>query len=130
MARLVFLGTPEVAVEPLRTLVRAGHEVALVVTRPDKRRGRGSDLVPSPVKAAATELGLPVSDSLDDAVVARFDSALQAFSTSARDFSEFNAHLKDNVQRMSLSFGDLSDTIKGQVVALRGQPRPARENGQ
>jgi methionyl-tRNA formyltransferase len=70
MARLVFLGTPEVAVEPLRTLVRAGHEVALVVTRPDKRRGRGSDLVPSPVKAAATELGLPVSDSLDDAVVA------------------------------------------------------------
>jgi methionyl-tRNA formyltransferase len=68
MARLVFLGTPEAAVEPLRTLVRAGHDVALVVTRADKRRGRGSALVPSPVKAAATELGLTVTDSLDDAV--------------------------------------------------------------
>ncbi len=68
MARLVFLGTPEAAVQPLRTLVRAGHDVALVVTRPDKRRGRGAALVPSPVKAAATELGLPVTDSLDDAV--------------------------------------------------------------
>ncbi len=65
MARLVFLGTPVAAVAPLQTLVSAGHEVALVVTRADKRRGRGSDLVPSPVKAAALELGLPVTDSLD-----------------------------------------------------------------
>jgi methionyl-tRNA formyltransferase len=68
MARLVFLGTPEAAVEPLRTLVRVGHDVALVVSRPDKRRGRGSALVPSPVKAAALEAGLEVTDSLDDAV--------------------------------------------------------------
>jgi methionyl-tRNA formyltransferase len=68
MARLVFLGTPEAAVEPLRTLVRAGHDVALVVSRADKRRGRGSALVPSPVKAAAASLGLPVTASLDDAV--------------------------------------------------------------
>ena len=65
MARLVFLGTPEPAVAPLRTLVDAGHDVALVVSRPDKRRGRGPGLVPSPVKAAATELGLAVTDSLD-----------------------------------------------------------------
>ncbi len=68
MARLVYLGTPETAVEPLRTLVLAGHDVALAVTRPDKRRGRGSDLVPSPVKAAAVELGLEVTDSLEDAL--------------------------------------------------------------
>ncbi len=66
MARLVFLGTPEAAVPPLRSLVGDGHDVALVVTRPDKRRGRGSGLVPSPVKVAAAELGLPVSDSLED----------------------------------------------------------------
>ena len=66
MARLVFLGTPEAAVAPLHTLVDAGHDVALVVTRTDKRRGRGSGLVPSPVKAAALELGLPVTASLDD----------------------------------------------------------------
>ncbi len=66
MARLVFLGTPEAAVAPLRTLVEAGHEVALVVSRADKRRGRGARLQPSPVKAAASELGLDVTDSLDD----------------------------------------------------------------
>ncbi|MEI7858385.1 MAG: methionyl-tRNA formyltransferase [Acidimicrobiales bacterium] len=64
MARLVYLGTPEAAVPPLRTLVAAGHEVVLVVTRPDKRRGRGSTLLPSPVKAAAIELGLTVTDDL------------------------------------------------------------------
>ena len=51
---------------PLRALVAAGHEVALVVTRPDKKRGRGSALVPSPVKAAAQELGLPVTSQVDD----------------------------------------------------------------
>jgi len=45
--------------------VAAGHDVALVVSRADKRRGRGSDLVPSPVKAAAIELGVPVTASLD-----------------------------------------------------------------
>ncbi len=66
--RLVYLGTPDVAVEPLRALVTAGFEVALVVTRVDKRRGRGSDLAPSPVKAAALELGLPVSHAVDDVV--------------------------------------------------------------
>jgi methionyl-tRNA formyltransferase len=65
MTRLVYLGTPDAAVPPLRALVEAGHDVALVVSRPDKRRGRGSGLVPSPVKAAAVELGLEVTDSLD-----------------------------------------------------------------
>jgi methionyl-tRNA formyltransferase len=64
--RLVFLGTPEAAVPPLRALVEAGHEVALVVTRPDARRGRGTATSPSPVKAAAVELGLPVSHTVDD----------------------------------------------------------------
>jgi methionyl-tRNA formyltransferase len=68
MARLVFLGTPEAAVPPLHSLVDAGHEVALVVTRADKRRGRGAGLVPSPVKAVALELGLTVTSSLDDIV--------------------------------------------------------------
>ncbi len=68
MARLVYLGTPEAAVPPLRTLVAAGHEVVLVVTRPDKRRGRGSTLLPSPVKAAAVELGLTVTDDLAECI--------------------------------------------------------------
>lgn len=66
--RLVYLGTPDAAVPPLRALVAAGFEVALVVTRVDKRRGRGSELAPSPVKAAALELGLPVSHTVADVV--------------------------------------------------------------
>ncbi|MDH4074928.1 MAG: formyltransferase family protein [Acidimicrobiia bacterium] len=65
--RLVYLGTPEVAVPPLQALHRAGFEIALVVTRPDKRRGRGGALAPSPVKAAAQALGLPVSQNPGDA---------------------------------------------------------------
>lgn len=68
--KLVYLGTPEIAVPPLRALVTAGHEVVLVVTRVDKRRGRGSGVSPSPVKAAAFELGLAVSHDVDDAIAA------------------------------------------------------------
>jgi methionyl-tRNA formyltransferase len=64
--RLAYFGTPAMAVPPLQAVVRDGHEVVLVVTRADKRRGRGSDLSPSPVKAAALELGLPVSHEVDD----------------------------------------------------------------
>jgi len=57
-----------VATGPLRALVRAGHEVVVVVTRPDRRRGRGGALLPSPVKATATELGLPVTEKVDDVI--------------------------------------------------------------
>lgn len=54
------------AVPTLRALVDAGHHVELVVTAADKRRGRGGTLLPSPVKSAALELGLPVTDRIDD----------------------------------------------------------------
>lgn len=67
MARLVFFGTPEEAVDPLRTLVEDGHDIALVVSRTDKRRGRGGGLVPSPLKVEARRLGLPVTDALGEA---------------------------------------------------------------
>jgi methionyl-tRNA formyltransferase len=60
-------------VPPLRALVDAGFDVALVVSRADRRRGRGGALSPSPVKAAALELGLPVSDSVDDALAVGAD---------------------------------------------------------
>ena len=51
---------------PMRALAAAGHTIELVVSQPDRKRGRGSALVPSPVKQAAVELGLPVTDSVDD----------------------------------------------------------------
>ena len=56
--RIVFMGTPDFAVPSLTSLVAAGNEIALVVTRPDAVRGRGKKLEPSPVKAKALELGL------------------------------------------------------------------------
>jgi methionyl-tRNA formyltransferase len=58
--RLVFLGTPDDAVVPLRALVDAGHDVALVVTQPDRRRTRRGHDDPSPVKEAAAALGITV----------------------------------------------------------------------
>ena len=64
--RLVYLGTPEIAVSPLVELCDAGFEVVTVVTGQDKRRGRGSSPSHSPVKAKALELGLTVTHELSD----------------------------------------------------------------
>lgn len=58
--RLVYAGTPQVAVPTLDALVRSGHEVVAVVTRPDAPIGRKRVLTPSPVAARAHELGLDV----------------------------------------------------------------------
>lgn len=58
--RLVFFGTPAPAVPVLHAVHHAGHDVALVVTQPERRRGRGGTLIPSPIHAAAAELDLPV----------------------------------------------------------------------
>lgn len=57
--RLVFCGTPQFAVPALKTLLRAGHDIALVVTQPDRPSGRGMQLIAPPVKQAAMEAGLP-----------------------------------------------------------------------
>jgi methionyl-tRNA formyltransferase len=58
---LVFCGTPAFAAPTLEKLVEAGFSVKLVVTQPDKPRGRGLELTASPVKQKALELGLPVT---------------------------------------------------------------------
>ncbi len=58
---LIFCGTSEFAVPTLEKLVAAGHQVQLVVTQPDRPRGRGMEVAFSPVKRKALELGLPVT---------------------------------------------------------------------
>ena len=58
--RVLFWGTPQYAVPTLNALHAAGHEVVGVVTQPDRRRGRGKQLMPSPVKQVALELDIPV----------------------------------------------------------------------
>ncbi len=58
--KIIFMGTPDFAVGTLRSLAEAGHEITLVVSQPDKPKGRGHAMVPTPVKAVAEELGIPV----------------------------------------------------------------------
>lgn len=64
--KLVYFGSPEASVAPLRALNEAGYEIVLVVSGADKRRGRGKSLTPTPVKAAALDLGISVTDELQD----------------------------------------------------------------
>jgi len=73
--RLVFAGTPAVAVPTLRALA-VQHEIAAVITRPDAPLGRKRVLTPSPVAAAAEQLGLAVIKSarLDDEVTEQIDA--------------------------------------------------------
>ena len=59
--RLVFCGTPQFAVPTLKTLLDAGHDVQLVVTQPDRPSGRGMQLLAPPVKQAALDVGLSVT---------------------------------------------------------------------
>jgi methionyl-tRNA formyltransferase len=58
--RLVFCGTPQFAIPSLQQLLAAGHSIELVVTQPDRVRGRDHDASPPPVKLLAVEAGLPV----------------------------------------------------------------------
>ncbi len=58
--KVIFMGTPDFSVGTLEALVRAGHEVVLAVTQPDKPKGRGKEVSFSPVKEKALELGIPV----------------------------------------------------------------------
>ncbi len=58
--RIVFMGTPEFAVPSLNALVEEGYEIAGVFTQPDRPKGRGNRLTPSPVKEAALAAGIPV----------------------------------------------------------------------
>ena len=61
--KLVFCGTPSFAVPTLKAVLRAGHEIALVVTQPDRPSGRGMQLVAPPVKAAGDGRGAAASCS-------------------------------------------------------------------
>jgi methionyl-tRNA formyltransferase len=58
--RIVFFGTPDFAVPSLGHLIKSGYQVPMVVTQPDRPKGRGQKMLPTPVKKAALELGLPV----------------------------------------------------------------------
>jgi methionyl-tRNA formyltransferase len=58
--RIVFMGTPDFAVPSLKALVENGHSVLSVITQPDRKKGRGRKVIPSPVKQAAMDYGLEI----------------------------------------------------------------------
>ena len=75
--KLLFFGTPDFAVPPLEALVRSRHEIAGVVTQPDRPKGRGRKVAPSPVKRLAREHRLPVFQP-EKASSSEFVQALRA----------------------------------------------------
>lgn len=58
--RIIFMGTPDFAVETLDAVIKSGHEVLAVVTQPDKQKGRGKEMSMPPVKVKALENNIPV----------------------------------------------------------------------
>ena len=60
-ARIIYMGTPEFAVPPLEEMVKKGYHVVLAVTQPDRARGRGKKVHPTPVKEAAQACGIEVA---------------------------------------------------------------------
>lgn len=67
----------------------------------------------------ATVAAFSTSVAQLEAAVVHFEAALQGFSANTRDFHEFNLHLKDNVQRMSLAFADLSNSLQQRLGGVR-----------
>jgi len=80
---LVFCGTPSFAVPTLERLVEAGHSVALVVTQPDRPRGRGMEVAVSPVKNAAIRLGIAALQPVTIKNNAEFRDQLAAIGPDA-----------------------------------------------
>jgi hypothetical protein len=106
-------------------MVKIEHHLDNVLLRPADGQGdlagAGDELGLRRLEPLVARFGQSVAQL--ERAVSSFDAALQGFSTTTRDFREFNLHLKDNVQRMSLCFGDLSETLKSHVVALKGRDR-------
>lgn len=91
--RLVYLGSPSVAVPPLQALHDEGHDLALVVTNPPRRRHRRSEPTPTPVHERAAELGIPVTHDADDLLEVEADlGVVVAFGQIIRP--ELLAHLQ------------------------------------
>ena len=99
LMRIVFMGTPDFAVPSLTSLVEAGNEIALVVTRPDAVRGRGKKLEPSPVKAKALELELPVVEA--NRMTPEVVEALQAVQADIFCVAAYGCILPDDVLHMA-----------------------------
>lgn len=83
--RIVYMGTPDIAVPCLRFLAESEHEVAAVFTQPDRPKGRGHHMVPTPVKAAALKYEIPVYQPLSLRKGEEAQAALETLRTLQPD---------------------------------------------
>ena len=104
--KIIFMGTPDFAVGTLRALAEAGQEITLVVSQPDKPKGRGHAMVPTPEKVVAEELGIPVFQPVkireakdvlekteaDVCVVAAFGQIIPASILHMKKYGCINVH--------------------------------------
>ncbi|MBR3970893.1 MAG: methionyl-tRNA formyltransferase [Ruminococcus sp.] len=90
--KIVFMGTPDFAVPCLRVLAESEHEVAAVFTQPDKPKGRGYKMIPTPVKAAAEEYGLPVYQPLSLRKGEDAESSMEILNNIAPDLIVVTAY--------------------------------------
>ena len=104
--KIIFMGTSDFAVGTLRSLAEAGHEITLVVSQPDKPKGRGHAMVPTPVKVVAEDLGIPVFQPVkireakdvlekteaDVCVVAAFGQIIPASILHMKKYGCINVH--------------------------------------
>ena len=106
--KIIFMGTPDFAVGTLEALIAAGHEITLVVSQPDKPKGRGHEWIPTPVKAAALAHNLRVyqpanlrneeaeevlrSTEADVIVVAAFGQLIQKSVLEMKKYGCINVH--------------------------------------
>ena len=81
--KLVFCGTPQFALPTLQALLDAGHTIALVITQPDRVRGRGQETTPPPVKLLATAAGLPITQPEKIKQNAELRASLEAIQPDA-----------------------------------------------
>lgn len=104
--RVAFLGTPGIAVPTLQAIIDAGFEVPLVVSGADKRRGRGKETSPTPVKALALEHDLAVSTEVDDLLDIHAEEPIDLAVVVA--FGKIiRAHVLEQIPMVNLHFSAL-----------------------
>ena len=95
--KIVYMGTPDFAVPPLEKLIESHHQVALVVTQPDRIKGRGKKLLPPPVKVLAEEKGIPVIQPEKIKDNADFEGTLREISPDAIVVAAYGKILPKNI---------------------------------
>lgn len=97
--RIIYMGTPDFAVAPLEAIIKAGHDVAAVVTQPDKQKGRGKEVQMTPVKQCALAHQIPV---LQPVKIKEADSveALRAYEADIFVVAAFGQLLTEEILNM------------------------------